>query len=87
MDKVERHRITKQVYDDAYNRFLRSSHIDPMGEGFSGGWNAALTFVGSLMETPGADGRFCAHHPDDPAHTAECYDLLALLFERSGDGA
>lgn len=80
--KSDRQRLTKQAYDDAYNRFLRTSHIDPMGEAFSDGWNAALSFVGSLLETRGGDGCFCAHHPDDPAHTEECYDLMVVLFER-----
>lgn len=80
--KADRQRITKQAYDDAYNRFLRASHVDPMGEAFSDGWNAALSFAGSLLETRGGDGCFCVHHPDDPAHTEECYDLLAALFER-----
>lgn len=82
MDHSERQRITKQFHDDAYNRFLRQSHVDPMGEAFSDGWNAALGFVGSLLETPGGDGCFCVHHPDDPAHTAECYNVLTVLFER-----
>lgn len=25
--------------------------------------------------TVGADGRYCAHHDDDPAHTEECYEV------------
>jgi hypothetical protein len=82
MDKAERDRITAQAHNDAYNRFLCTSHVDPMGEAFTDGWNAALSFVGSLMETPGGDGCFCAHHPDDPAHTEECYSVLTVLFER-----
>lgn len=29
----------------AYDRFLQQSHIDPMGEAFSHGWESALKFV------------------------------------------
>lgn len=32
-----------------------------------------------MLQTPGGDGCFCAHHPDDPAHTATCYDLIDYL--------
>ena len=63
---------------ESAERFYASPNATPYSI-FLAGWNAALSFVGSLMETPGADGCFCAHHPDDPAHTKDCYDLIQAL--------
>lgn len=36
-----------------------------------------MTLVSDLIaartHTPGGDGCYCTHHPDDPAHGAACY--------------
>lgn len=43
-------------------------------------WNHVETSTGNIdmstlaFPTPGGDGCFCAHHPDDPAHGAWCYE-------------
>lgn len=66
----------------AYNSFLKQSHLDPMGEAFADGWKAAFEYIGRLIQTPGGDGCYCAHHPDDPAHTKDCYDLMKALTGR-----
>jgi hypothetical protein len=50
--------------------------------GFKAGWDAAIRNVGLLMQTPGGDGCYCTHHPDDPAHTKDCYDLAKALTDR-----
>jgi len=36
---------------------------------------AEVERLSGLVEepTPGGDGCYCAHHPDDPAHTRTCY--------------
>lgn len=46
---------------------------------FLAGWNTAIHQVRLLAQTSGGDGCFCAHHPDDPAHTKDCYDLVKAL--------
>lgn len=28
--------------------------------------------------TPSADGRYCRHHDDDPAHGSKCYDQSSI---------
>jgi hypothetical protein len=48
-------------------------------EGFLAGWDAAMLQVGMFLQTPGADGCYCVHHPDDPAHGNDCYDLEKVL--------
>jgi hypothetical protein len=50
--------------------------------GFKAGWDAAMRVVGLALQTPGGDGCYCAHHPDNPAHTKDCYDLTKALAER-----
>ena len=49
---------------------------------FLAGWNMAIHQVRLLAQTSGGDGCFCSHHPDDPAHTRDCYDLVKALTER-----
>jgi hypothetical protein len=51
-------------------------------EGFIAGWDAAMRQVALLVATPGGDGCYCAHHPDDPAHGDDCYDLMKALTGR-----
>lgn len=46
---------------------------------FLAGWNTAIHQIRLLAQTPGGDGCFCAHHPDDPAHMKDCYDLTKAL--------
>lgn len=46
---------------------------------FLTGWNAAIHQVKLLAQTTGGDGCFCSHHPNDPAHTKDCYDLVKAL--------
>lgn len=35
-------------------------------------------FKRCVAPTAGADGRYCTHHDDDPAHTTECYEPICL---------
>lgn len=49
---------------------------------FKAGWDSAIQKVAALLQTPGSDGCYCAHHPDDPAHTKDCYDLVKALTGR-----
>ena len=49
---------------------------------FMKGWEACWREVGLMVQTPGGDGCYCAHHPDDPAHTKDCYDLFKALMGR-----
>ena len=77
--ETDTQQLANQALDKAYNAFLQQSHVDPMTEAFHDGWHAALRFVGLLAQTPGGDGCYCAHHPDDPAHTKDCYDLIKAL--------
>lgn len=67
------------VRDRVMQQFVQQSHYDPMGDAFEAGWNAALEFVAPWLQTPGADGCYCNHHPDDPAHTKDCYDITKVL--------
>ena len=46
---------------------------------FQAGWDSAMQTIGLVLQTPGGDGCYCAHHPDDPAHTKDCYDLMKAL--------
>jgi hypothetical protein len=64
-------------YDQAWP--MRTTYGNQSREGFLAGWNAAMFQVGTLVQTPGGDGCYCAHHPDDPAHTGDCYDLFKAL--------
>lgn len=61
-------------------------HDAPIGceqSAFFAGWDKAIEEVGLMLQTPGGDGCFCAHHPDDPAHTQDCYNIVEyLLMER-----
>lgn len=45
-------------------------------EGMSGLFAPSL-FQQCAAPTPGADGRYCQHHDDDPAHGRECYTSSA----------
>lgn len=38
---------------------------------------SAAPVVARAIPTAGADGRYCMHHDDDPAHGKECYDAHA----------
>jgi hypothetical protein len=57
----------------------QSGYVEHARAAFRSGWNEAMRHVGLLMQTPGGDGCYCAHHPDDPAHTRDCYDLAQAL--------
>lgn len=74
--------IDDKFYRDALDRFLMKSHVEPITAAFEAGWDSALSYIRLLMQTPGGDGCFCAHHPDDPAHTKDCYDLIKTLTGR-----
>lgn len=67
-------------YDQAWP--MRASTGSLAREGFEAGWDAAMRQVASLMATPGGDGCYCTHHPDDPAHTSDCYGLFKALTGR-----
>jgi hypothetical protein len=67
-------------YDQAWP--LRATMGNLASEGFLAGWDAAMNQVALLMQTPGGDGCYCAHHPDDPAHGGDCYDLFKALADR-----
>lgn len=54
----------------------RSGYVEHARAAFRAGWDAAITQIGLLVQTPGGDGCYCSHHPDDPAHTRDCYDLV-----------
>ena len=56
-----------------------SGYVEHARAAFRAGWDAAFFHVSQLLQTPGGDGCFCAHHPDDPAHTKDCYDLVKAL--------
>lgn len=64
-------------YDQAWP--LRTTMGNAPREGFLAGWDAAMGQVALLLQTPGGDGCYCVHHPDDPAHGNACYDLLTAL--------
>lgn len=65
-----------------------SVYSPPIGceqSAFLAGWDAAVEEIGLMLQTPGGDGCFCTHHPDDPAHTRDCYSIVDyLLLERGG---
>lgn len=46
---------------------------------FCAGWDEAIRHLSLLLQTSGGDGCYCAHHPDDPAHTKDCYDFIPAL--------
>lgn len=48
-------------------------------EGMSGLFAPSCFHLVPAPPTPGADGRYCRHHDDDPAHTKECYKPAADL--------
>jgi hypothetical protein len=66
--------------DDQLNQLAReraadkSGYIETCRTAFMHGWDAAM-----LLQTPSGDGCYCAHHPDDPAHGRDCYDLFKAL--------
>lgn len=59
-----------------------SAYEPPIGcehSAFLAGWDAGVEEIGLMLQTPGGDGCYCTHHPDDPAHTQDCYDLIEYL--------
>jgi hypothetical protein len=56
-----------------------SGYVEHARSVFRSGWDAAIQYIESLTQTPGGDGCYCVHHPDDPAHTKDCYDLVKAL--------
>lgn len=59
-----------------------SAYEPPIGcehSAFLAGWDKAIEEIGLMLQTPGADGRLCTHHDDDPAHTGDCYNLIEYL--------
>lgn len=71
--------IRRQAAADRYTE--SSSPVTAWNDrtAFFAGWNKAVEEIGLMLQTPGADGRFCVHHDDDPAHTKDCYDLISYL--------
>lgn len=63
---------------ESAERFYTSPNATPYSI-FLAGWNAAVHNIGLLMQAHGGDGCYCVHHPDDPAHTKDCYDLIKAL--------
>lgn len=62
-----------------------SVYIAPIGceqRAFFAGWDKAIKEVGLILQTPGGDGCFCTHHPDDPAHTKDCHDVIEFLLSQ-----
>jgi hypothetical protein len=57
----------------------KSGYVETCRTAFMHGWDAAMREVGLLLQTPSGDGCYCAHHPDDPAHGKDCYDLFKAL--------
>lgn len=78
---ADRQLLAREVAADRYDKDwpLRTTMGNLSREGFRAGWDAALGWVGRLIQTPGGDGCYCTHHPDDPAHTKDCYDLVKAL--------
>lgn len=37
-----------------------------------------------IHPTAGADGRYCVHHDDDPAHGPVCYEAVAMWDSDAG---
>jgi hypothetical protein len=60
-------------YDQAWP--LRTSMGDLAREGFLAGWDAAMNQVALLVVMVAT----APHHPDDPAHSRDCYDLFKAL--------
>jgi hypothetical protein len=56
-----------------------SGWVETCRTAFIHGWDAAMREVAVLVQTRGGDGCYCAHHPDDPAHGRDCYDLFKAL--------
>jgi hypothetical protein len=73
------------IADDQLNQQARAGAVDKSGyvetcrTAFIHGWDAAMREVVLLVQTPGGDGCYCAHHPDDPAHGGDCCDLFKAL--------
>jgi hypothetical protein len=57
----------------------KSNYTETCRTAFIHGWDAAMREVAVLVQTRGGDGCYCAHHPDDPAHGRDCYDLFKAL--------
>lgn len=77
----ERLLLARETMADRYGQRLTSFVYNPpqVRDAFLTGWDAAMEWIGRLIQTPGGDGCYCAHHPDDPAHTKDCYDLVKAL--------
>jgi hypothetical protein len=73
------------IADDQLNQLAReraadkSGYVETCRTAFIHGWDAAMREVVLLVQTPGGDGCYCTHHPDDPAHGKDCYDLFKAL--------
>lgn len=71
--------LRRQSKADSYVRSLDINTAVDERSAFFAGWDKAVEEIGLMLQTPGGDGCFCAHHPDDPAHTGTCYDLIEYL--------
>lgn len=72
--------LRRQGKADSYIRSLPyGNQPHDHRDAFFAGWDKAVEEIGLMLQTPGGDGCFCAHHPDDPAHTAVCYSLIEYL--------
>lgn len=77
LSNAEWRKLSADKYDEQWP--LRTTMGNLAREGFIAGWDAAIEQVGLLLQTRGGDGCYCTHHPDDPAHTQDCYDLFKAL--------
>lgn len=68
--------LRRQAKADRYVGSERAAFFD--------GWDKAIEEVGLILQAPGGDGCFCVHHPDDPAHTADCYYVVEYLLLEQG---
>lgn len=71
--------LRRQAQADKYVRSLGVVSVGVERNAFFAGWDKAIEQVGLMMQTVGGDGRYCVHHDDDPAHTANCYDLIEYI--------
>lgn len=71
--------LRRQAKADSFIRSLGITAVRTDWSAFFAGWDKAIEEVGLMLQTPGGDGCYCAHHPDDPAHTPDCYDLIDYL--------
>jgi hypothetical protein len=60
--------------DDQLNQLARERAADKSGY---------IETCRTAFKTPSGDGCYCTHHPDDPAHGKDCYDLFKALSKGS----